>query len=103
MIGLSADGGDTFKKRASIPLAPCILVVQIHTRLNVTCSFYRQGVEVVISKWDLPTVRLPTLDFVDKLNLLRQALNQLNLPFCDKRHVEYNLAGLLLRGEANIR
>ncbi len=47
-------------------------------------------------------MRLPTLDFVDKLNLLRQALNQLNLPFRDKRHVEYVLAGLLLRGEANV-
>jgi hypothetical protein len=39
---------------------------------------------------------------IDKLNLLRQALNRLNLPFRDKRHVEYVSAGLLLRGEANI-
>jgi hypothetical protein len=36
---------------------------------------------------------------IDKLNLLRQALNQLNLPFGDKRHVS---AVLLLREETNI-
>ncbi len=31
MIGLTADAGDTFKKRASIPLAPCIKLTFVPT------------------------------------------------------------------------
>jgi hypothetical protein len=38
----------------------------------------------------------------DKLQLLRQALNRLHLPFRDKRQVEEAAAGLLLRGEDNL-
>jgi hypothetical protein len=31
MIGLTADAGDTFKKRASIPLAPCICFLSLRS------------------------------------------------------------------------
>jgi hypothetical protein len=38
----------------------------------------------------------------EKLQLLRQALNRMHLPFRDKRQVEEAAAGLLLRGEDNL-
>jgi exonuclease III len=39
---------------------------------------------------------------IEKLNLLRQAINRLHLPLQDKRHTELVSAGLLLRGETNM-
>jgi hypothetical protein len=41
-------------------------------------------------------------DLKEKLQLLRQALNRLHLPFRDKRQVEEAAAGRLLRGEDNL-
>jgi len=41
-------------------------------------------------------------ELIEKLKLLRQALNRMRLPVREKRHVEEAAAGLLLRGEANI-
>jgi hypothetical protein len=38
----------------------------------------------------------------EKLQLLRQALNRMHLPFRDKRQIEEAAAGLLLRGEDNL-
>ncbi len=50
----SVDAESCSFPEADVETSPgCILVVQIHNRLDVTCSFYRQGVEVVISKGDL--------------------------------------------------
>jgi hypothetical protein len=37
MIGLTADAGDHFKKRASIPLAPCML--SDSEKINKICNF----------------------------------------------------------------
>ena len=42
------------------------------------------------------------LGLIEKLNLLRQAINRLHLPLQDKRHTELVSAGLLLRGETNM-
>jgi hypothetical protein len=93
---LSNHAGSVDEESCSIP------DVQIPDRLDVTRSSYRQGVEVVISKEDRTNSEVANPELVDKLNLLRQAINRLNLPFRDKRHVEYFPTGLLLRWEANI-
>jgi hypothetical protein len=42
------------------------------------------------------------LELTEKLNLLRQAINQLHLPVQDKLQTEVASAGLLLRGESKM-